>query len=102
MAPIVPGLSIPSGFLAILYSAVFPVAFGFTFQMVGQKHAPSVDAAIILSMETVFGALFGYAFLGENLGLQQVIGCGLILVAMLIAQAPARSSLAGSGLPAET
>ncbi len=71
---------------AVLYSALFPVGMGFTLQMVGQKGAPTVDAAIILSMEAVFGALFGWLLMSESLSLQQLGGCGLILAAMLLAQ----------------
>jgi hypothetical protein len=33
---------------------------GCTLQVVGKKHAPATDVAIILSMEAVFAALFGY------------------------------------------
>jgi drug/metabolite transporter (DMT)-like permease len=71
---------------AVVYSAIFPVGLGFTLQAAGQKGAPSVDAAIILSMEAVFGTLFGYLFMHELLTLRQLAGCLLILVAMILAQ----------------
>ncbi len=71
---------------AVLYSAIFPVGLGFTLQAVGQKRAPAVDAAIILSMEAVFGTLFGYFMMNEALTLRQLMGCVLILVAMILAQ----------------
>lgn len=72
---------------AVLFSALLPVGLGFTLQAAGQKGAPAVDAAIILSMEAVFGTLFGYLFLQEMLTLQQLVGCLLILAAMVLAQA---------------
>lgn len=82
-----PGAAAMSGSgLAILYSAVIPIGIGFTLQAVGQKGAPAVDAAIILSMEAVFGTLFGYLFLQELLSARQLLGCMLILVAMILAQ----------------
>jgi drug/metabolite transporter (DMT)-like permease len=71
---------------AVLYSALVPIGLGFTLQAVGQKGAPAVDAAIILSMEAVFGTLFGYLFLNELLSPRQLVGCVLILAAMLITQ----------------
>lgn len=71
---------------SILYSACFPIALGFTLQVVGQKHAPATDAAILLSMEAVFAAFFGFAWLGEGLSTGQVVGCALMLAAMLLAQ----------------
>jgi drug/metabolite transporter (DMT)-like permease len=96
-----PGLAgIEAGWQAIIYSAIFPVAVGFTLQMVGQRHSPPVDAAIILSMETVFGAFFGYLFLAESLGLRQITGCVLILGAILLAQVPARPQLVPNEQPA--
>jgi drug/metabolite transporter (DMT)-like permease len=70
----------------VVYSAAVPIGLGFTLQIAGQKHAPLVDSAILLSMEAVFATLFGYLFLGEDLALRQIFGCGLILVAMILAQ----------------
>lgn len=75
-----------SAWYAILYSAIFPVAMGFTLQVVGQRAAPTTDAAIILSMEAVFGALFGWLFLKENLQPLQIMGCFLIFGAIIFSQ----------------
>jgi len=71
---------------AIAYVGVFSVAIGYTLQAVGQKRAPAADAAIILSMEAVFAALFGYLLLDEVLVPRQLAGCVLILAAMLLVQ----------------
>jgi drug/metabolite transporter (DMT)-like permease len=70
----------------IVYSGIIPIGMGFSLQIAGQKHAPAVDAAIILSMEAVFGTLFGYLFLHELLSPRQLLGCALLLVAMILAQ----------------
>jgi drug/metabolite transporter (DMT)-like permease len=71
---------------AVVYVAVFSVAAGYTLQAVGQKHAPAADAAVILSMEAVFAAFFGYLLLGELLAARQFVGCAMILGAILIVQ----------------
>ncbi|MGD0613317.1 MAG: DMT family transporter [Anaerolineales bacterium] len=71
---------------AILYTAVFSVAIGFTLQVVGQKHTPASDAALILSLEAVFTAFFGWLFLHEMLLPVQVVGCGIILSAVILVQ----------------
>ena len=71
---------------AVLYSAAIPIGMGFSLQIVGQKHAPAVDAAIILSTEAVFGTLFGFLFLRETLAPQQMLGCLLLFIATLLAQ----------------
>jgi drug/metabolite transporter (DMT)-like permease len=72
--------------LAVLYSAIFPVGMGFTLQVIGQRHAPTTDAAIIFSMEAVFAALFGYWLLNESLLAVQIFGCLMILGAITVAQ----------------
>jgi drug/metabolite transporter (DMT)-like permease len=70
----------------IAYNGVFSIALGFTLQAVAQKVAPPADAAILLSMEAVFAALFGYLLLREMLLPIQAAGCALILIAMLLSQ----------------
>ena len=70
----------------VIYSALIPISLGYTLQIAGQKHAPAVDAAIILSTEAVFAALFGYLLLGELLAARQILGCVLIMAAILLAQ----------------
>jgi len=70
----------------VIYIGVLSTAIGYTLQVYGQKTAPAADAAILLSMEAVFAALTGYFFLSETLTLVQVLGCVLILVAIVLAQ----------------
>jgi drug/metabolite transporter (DMT)-like permease len=70
----------------ILYAGIFPSAIGFTLQVVGQKHAPPADAALILSLESVAAAVFGFYLLGESLAAGQIAGCGLILAAIVMVQ----------------
>ncbi|MHB8193916.1 MAG: DMT family transporter [Bellilinea sp.] len=76
----------PEAWLALLYSAVVPVGIGFTLQVIGQRHAPPIDAALIFSLEAVFAALIGYLILNERLLPIQLLGCGLILLAIIITQ----------------
>lgn len=78
--------SLVTSWQVVVYSAVLPIGLGFSLQIVGQKHAPAVDAAIIMSTEAVFATLFGYLFLNELLTARQLSGCALILVAMILAQ----------------
>jgi drug/metabolite transporter (DMT)-like permease len=78
--------SLAAAWPVIVYSGLFPIGMGFTLQIAGQKHAPTVDATIILSMEAVFATLFGFLFLKELLTLQQLAGCAFIFAAMILAQ----------------
>jgi drug/metabolite transporter (DMT)-like permease len=70
----------------ILYGGFCSVGIAYTLQVVGQKHAPSAHAAIILSMETVFAVIGGYLILGERISGQELIGCALMLSGMLVSQ----------------
>jgi drug/metabolite transporter (DMT)-like permease len=78
---------------AILYGGLISVGIGYTLQVVAQRVAPATDAAILMSLESVFAALFGWLTLGETLSGPQMIGCVLMLVGMLVAQisVPARA-----------
>jgi drug/metabolite transporter (DMT)-like permease len=75
----------------ILYGGAISVGLGYTLQAYGQRGAPATDAAVILSTEAVFAALFGWLILGERLTPVQVAGCALMLGGMLLAQASSRA-----------
>jgi drug/metabolite transporter (DMT)-like permease len=70
----------------VIYIGLLSTAIGYTLQVYAQRTAPPTDAAILLSMESVFAALTGYIFLEEGLQPVQILGCGLILGAILLAQ----------------
>ena len=51
-----------------------------------QGHVPPALAAIIMSLESVFGALAGWIFLGDVLTARQLVGCGLVLAAVVFTE----------------
>jgi drug/metabolite transporter (DMT)-like permease len=73
---------------AVLYAGVLSIGLGYTGQIVAQQHTSPTHAAIILSLESVFAALSGWLVLGEALAPRQLVGCGLMLAGMLLAQVP--------------
>lgn len=79
-----PSIQLASG--AIIYGGVFSVGLGFTLQVFGQRNATPAAAAIILSLESVFAALFGVLFLHEVLSPRALTGCALMLSGMIFAQ----------------
>jgi drug/metabolite transporter (DMT)-like permease len=70
----------------ILYGGICSVGIAYTFQIIGQKNAKPSHAAIIMSMESVFGAIGGVIILHERMSFQFLIGCVLMLMGMLISQ----------------
>lgn len=73
--------------IPILYAAVLSSGVAFTLQIMGQKTADPAPAAVIMSLESVFGALGGWLILGERLAGVEIIGCVLMLLGMLVTQA---------------
>ena len=72
--------------LPILYGGVMSVSVAFSLQIYGQKYAPPTHAAILLSLEAVFAVLGGWLILSEQLSVRNLVGCGLMLAGMLVAQ----------------
>ena len=74
------------GMLPILYGGLMSVGIAYTLQVVAQRDASPAPAAIILSMEAVFAALAGWLFLEEVMTVRAIMGCGLMLGGMILAQ----------------
>ena len=74
--------------IPILYAGVLSCAVAYTLQIIGQKNVNPTIASLLLSLESVFSVIAGFILLGEKMGLRELIGCALIFVAVLLAQAP--------------
>jgi drug/metabolite transporter (DMT)-like permease len=72
--------------ISILYAGVLSGAVGFTLQIIAQRHTPAAEAAIIMSLESVFAALSGAWLLGDRLSGIGIAGCCLILFGVLMVQ----------------
>jgi drug/metabolite transporter (DMT)-like permease len=77
---------ISDALVPILYGGLLSVGVAYTLQVVAQKNAKPSHAAIILSMESVFGAIGGVLLLGESMSPRGYIGCILILGGILLSQ----------------
>jgi drug/metabolite transporter (DMT)-like permease len=77
---------ISSTAVPLLFAGVMSTGIAYTLQTIAQQHAHSSHAAIILSSEGVFAVIGGFLLLNEVLPPQGLIGCGLILVGMLMSQ----------------
>jgi drug/metabolite transporter (DMT)-like permease len=71
---------------AAVYTAVMSLGLCYTLQVWAQRHTPPSDAALILSLESVFAVLAGWVLLGERLGGVQIAGCVLIFWAVAVSQ----------------
>ena len=71
---------------SIIYAGIFSGGIAFTLQMFAQKNIEEAPAAIIYSLEGVFAALAGWIILNQFLDLSNIIGCTLILIAVIFSQ----------------
>lgn len=85
--PIVPS-EILASWVAILYAGILSCGVGFTFQVLGQKYADPSLAALILCLESVFGALAGAVVLHEVMTFREIMGCVIMFVAVILANLP--------------
>jgi drug/metabolite transporter (DMT)-like permease len=71
---------------AAIYTAAFSLGLCYTLQVWAQRHTPPADAALILSLESVFAVLAGWLLLSERLTGIQISGCLLIFFAVGLSQ----------------
>ena len=72
--------------LRLGYLCVMCTGLCFLLQTFGQKYTPPTTAALLLTLESVFGTLFSVAFYHEHLELRVIVGFALILVAIHISE----------------
>jgi drug/metabolite transporter (DMT)-like permease len=88
------GIDLPStgrDWLSVVYMAVFAGALCLAGQTWAQAHLAPTRAAIIMSMEPVFAALFAVVLGGEPATSRMILGGLMVLGAMLLAElAPRR------------
>ena len=86
--PSIPAI-LAAGF-SIVYAGAFSSGIAYTLQILGQKDTPPEIAPLIMSLESVFAALFGWLILHEALNEKELIGCALVFAAVTLSQLPER------------
>ena len=71
---------------SILYVGVFSSGVAYTLQILAQKDSNPTIVALLLSLESVFGAVSGAIFLHETMTGKELVGCVLMLIAVVLAQ----------------
>lgn len=78
-------LTLRSG-LAIIYLGVMSTMLAFFLQTVGQKYAHATKAAILLSTESLFGALLAVLVFKDPFLPQMLVGCILIFGSIILSE----------------
>ncbi|MGF7142775.1 drug/metabolite transporter (DMT)-like permease [Anaerotaenia torta] len=76
------------GGLSVLYLGVVSTTVCYLLQTTCQKYVEETKAAIIMSMESVFGTIFSVIILHEVMTLRMVLGSAVILAALVISNLP--------------
>ncbi len=83
--------------LPIVYSGVFSCGIAYTLQIIGQKYTDPTSATLIMSLESVFAALFSWIlppYIAEDImNGREIFGCLLIFAAIILIQLPPLKTL---------
>ncbi len=78
---------------SLLYAGLCSGGIAYTLQILAQKYTPPAEAALILSLESVFAAFSAGVLLSERLTAPALLGCALIFVGVILVEAgPARQA----------
>lgn len=77
--------------LSVLYLGVVSTTICYLLQTACQQYVDGTKAAIIMSMESVFGTIFSILLLHEVVTLRMVIGCVVILGAVILSNLQAET-----------
>ena len=72
--------------ISIIYAGVLSGGIAFTLQIYAQKNISPAPAGIIFSLEGVFATIAAWIILDQVLGINNLIGCGFILIGVIFSQ----------------
>ncbi|MBR3680435.1 MAG: DMT family transporter [Clostridia bacterium] len=72
--------------LPVVYLGIGSSGVAYTLQIIGQRGVDPSAASVILSLESVFGALGTAVILGQTLSAREYIGCAIVLFAVILTQ----------------
>jgi drug/metabolite transporter (DMT)-like permease len=78
--------SVRAALPSIAYAGILSGGVGYTFQIIAQRYTPATEAALIMSLESVFAAFAAAVLLGERLTLLAALGCGLIMLGVVLVE----------------
>ena len=80
--------NISSCWLPLGYAGVLSMGVAYSLQIIGQKHVEPTPASLIMSLESVFAAVFGWLLLKERMSPSEMAGCVLVFAAVILSQLP--------------
>jgi len=81
---------IAATWLPLCYVGIFSSGVAYTLQILGQKRTQPAVASLLMSLESVFAVLAGAVILLQWPSSREMIGCGVMFLAVLLAQVPTK------------
>lgn len=82
--------NIRSCWLPLGYAGVLSMGVAYSLQIIGQRHVEPTPASLIMSLESVFAAIFGWLLLNEKMSAPELCGCLLVFIAVILSQIPVK------------
>ena len=73
---------------AFLYAGICSNGIAYTLQIIGQRGVNPTVASLILSLESVVSVIAGWLILSQSMNSRELLGCSLMLSAVILAQLP--------------
>ena len=68
----------------ILYASVLGSGICYMFQVIAQKYTDPTVAALLMSLESVFGAIAGVIILGESFTMKEILGSACVFASVTV------------------
>ncbi|MDO5784208.1 MAG: DMT family transporter [Eubacteriales bacterium] len=79
-----------AAWLPIAYAGILSSGVAYTLQAIAQKKCDPTLASLVMCLESVFSAVFGWLILHQALSLREGIGCILMFAAIVLANLPGK------------
>lgn len=84
--------SILAAWQPVCYGGIMSCGVAYTLQIIGQKGMNPTVASLILSLESVVSVVAGFLILHQTMSRRELLGCCLMIVAIVLAQLPNRNN----------
>lgn len=79
-------IKIKSALPSIIYSGILGSGVAYTFSIIGQNYCEPIIATLIMSLEGIFAAIFGWIILGQSLNIIQIFGIFVAFISIAAVQ----------------
>lgn len=76
--------------LPLAHTGFLSMGAAYALQIIGQRNLEPTTASLIMSLESVFAAIFAAAILGEVMTKWELLGCVLVFAAVILSQIPVK------------